>query len=109
MTVRLYGNFTGITGYWLLVTALLIYCQYSKCKQFETLDGINDVVSITDAKDVAPSPSSSFMWPSCRCPPRDDDEVAGGHGHFVGRKPNLCGANEMFDFGHVDELSTYPG
>ena len=65
----------------------------------------NDVVSITDAKDVAPS-RSSFMWPSCRCP-LDDEDATGGH-FIVGRKPQLCGGanlDKTLDFGHVDDLS----
>ena len=65
-------------------------------------DGANEIVSISDARDIAP-PRASFMWPSCHCP-RDDEGVRGGH--FIGRKPKLCGANidDTFDFGHVDDL-----
>ena len=65
--------------------------------------GANEIVSISDARDVAP-PRSSFMWPSCHCP-RDDEGVS--EGHFVGRKPKLCGGNheETYDFGRVNELS----
>ena len=66
-------------------------------------DAENDVISITDAKDVAPS-RSSFMWPSCRC-----EEESGAADHFVvGRKPKLCGGanrDKMFNFGQVNDLS----
>ena len=64
----------------------------------------NDVISITDAKDVAP-PRSSFMWPSCRC----EEETGAGNHFVVGRKPKLCGdanMDKMFDFGQVNDLPT---
>ena len=75
--------------------------------EFEDNDGTdNDVISITDAKDVAPS-RSSFMWPSCRC-----EEETGVTDHFiVGRKPKLCGGanmDRMFNFGQVNDLPPTP-